>query len=173
MKKNAITVILVIFTLIFFGCRSTPKVYAPPKSSPVKYKIVYIEFEYSPEYLITVFDKRDIIDDLTKRINDLGFLVTIKPERADMTLKINIDALILPDRNARLKDRTTFGLAEGEAMMKYTAAFTDNKTFKDITETTETYKTSEFFPSKDELKEKFFSEMKDNILKFMSQYKGF
>lgn len=173
MKKNTITLVLILFTLMFFSCRSAPEVYAPPKASPANYKIVYIEFDYNPEYLITVFDKRDIVEDLTKRINDLGFQVTIKQERADMTLKINIDTLILPDRNDRLKDRTTFGLAEGEAMMKYTAAFTDNKTFKDITETTETYTTTKYFPAKDELKEEFFSQMKDDLLKFMYQYKGF
>ena len=173
MKKNVITIALILFTLIFFSCRSTPEVYAPPKVSPAKYKILYIELDYNPEYLITVFNKRDVIEDLTKRINELGFLVTIKPERADMNLKINIDALVLPGRNERLKDRTTFGLAEGEAMMIYTAVFTDSRSFKEITKKTDTYKTSKYFPSKDELREKFFSRMKDDILKYMSQYGGF
>jgi len=173
MKKNVITIALILFTLIFFSCRSTPEVYAPPKVSPAKYKILYIELDYNPEYLITVFNKRDVIEDLTKRINELGFLVTIKPERADMNLKINIDALVLPDRNERLKDKSTFGLAEGEAMMTYTAVFTDSRTFKEITIKTDTYKTSKYFPSKDELRKKFFSRMKDDILKYMSQYGGF
>ena len=117
--------------------------------------------------------ERDVIEDLTKRMNDLGFLVTIKPERADMNLKINIDALVLPGRNERLKDRSTFGLTDGEAMMTYTAVFTDSRTFKEIAKKTETYKTSKYFPSKDELREKFFSQMKDDILKYMSQYGGF
>jgi hypothetical protein len=173
MKRNAIAVVLIFFTLVFFSCRSTPDIYAPPKANPAKYKTVYIDFDYNPVYLITVFDKKDIVDELTKRMNELGFMVTIKQERADMILKIYIDPLILPDRNDRLKDRTTFGLMEGEAMMKYTASFTDNKTFKDITGITETYKTKKYFPSKEELKESFFTRMKDDIMKFMLQYGGF
>ena len=173
MKKNALSILLILFTVTFFSCRSAPEVYAPPSISPAKYKNLYIEFEYNPEHLITVFDKKDIIEDLTKRINRLGLFVTTKPERADMILKINIDTFISAERNSRLKARTTFGLADGESLMIFTATFMDNKTFKEITKTTETYKLTKFFPSKEEIKEKFFDKMKDDILKHISQYKGF
>ena len=147
MKKYALASILIIFIVAFFSCRSAPEVYAPPSVSPVKYKNLYIEFDYSPELLITVFDKRDIVENLTKRINDLGLFVTTKPERADMILKINIDTLILSERKPRLRARSTFGLADGESLMIFTATFMDNKTFKEITKTTETYKITKFFPS--------------------------
>lgn len=177
MKKKVLTISLILSfilsTLLFFSCRSTPEVYAPAKASPAKYKKLFIELEYDPEFLITVFDKRNIIEDLTKRTNELGFFVTTKPERADMILKINIDTFNLSERNERLKDKTTFGLAKGDAIMKYTATFTDNETFKEITSTGETYKNNKFFPSKEEVKELFFNTMKDDILKHMSQYKGF
>lgn len=176
MKKNVLailTISLILSTALFFSCRSVPEVYAPPKVSPAKYKNLFVEFEYDPEFLITVFDKRSVVGDLTKRMNELGFFVTTKPERADMILKINIDTFILPDRNTRLKDRSTFGLAEGEALMIFTATFTDNKTFKEITATNGTYRNNKFFPSKEEVKELFLKMMKDDILKHMSQYKGF
>jgi hypothetical protein len=173
MKKNALSILLILFTVTFFSCRSAPEVYAPPSISPAKYKNLYIEFDYNPEYLITVFDKRDIVENLTKRINDLGLFVTTKPERADMILKINIDTFLLSERNPRLRARSTFGLVDGESLMIFTATFMDNKTFKEITKTTETYKISKFFPSKEEIKEKFFDMMKDDILKYMSQYKSF
>jgi hypothetical protein len=173
MKKNVLTISLILSAMLFFSCRSTPEIYAPPKASPVKYRNLFIELEYSPEFLITIFDKRSVIEDLTKRVNELGFFVTTRPERADMILKINIDTFNLPERNERLKDRTTFGLAKGEAMMKYTATFTDNKTFKEITSTDKTYKNNKFFPSREEVKELFLNMMKDDILKHMSQYKDF
>ncbi len=173
MKKNALSIVLILFTVAFFSCRSAPEVYAPPSVTPAKYKNFYIEFEYNPEYLITVFDKKDVIEDLTKRINELGLFVTTKPERADMILKINIDTFLLSERNTRLKARSTFGLADGESLMIFTATFMDNKTFKEITKTTETYKFSKFFPSKGEIKGEFFNMMKDDILKYMSQYKSF
>jgi hypothetical protein len=90
-----------------------------------------------------------------------------------MILRITIEDLILSKRNKRLFARTSFGLAEGVSMMAYTASFVDGNTFDEIISTENELKTKLFFPSKEEVKEKFFTEMREEIVDFMTQNKVF
>lgn len=180
MKKQTLRSIYAISTLsivilisAMMACKSTPKVYIPPPVNITTYQKIYIEFEYDPVFLMTVQDRKEIIKDLTSRINAMGFTITTTLERADMLLEITIDELLLTDRNERLTARASFGLAKNESLMIYTASFIDSKTYEEITSTGNTMKNRKFFPSKEEVKKIFFSQMKDEILEFMSKNKIF
>ncbi len=90
-----------------------------------------------------------------------------------MILTVTVDDLVLVRRNERLVARGTFGLVRDAASMSYTASFVDNRTLDEITAKKGVLKTTKYFPSKERIKEKFFSEMKDEILEFVSESKAF
>jgi hypothetical protein len=173
MKKIVVFLVVMFLFAVLSGCRSGPNIYVPPPVSAQKYKSVYIDVVYDPVLLVTYEDKKGIIEDLQSRIHAMGFDVSMFPDRADMTLKITINELILADRGGRLMSRATFGLTKNQALMIYTASFVDTKTSDEITSTTNELRTKKYFPSKEEIKAKFFSQMKDEILEFMSASKAF
>ena len=173
MKKIALSFLITLLVLSVAGCKSSPDIYLPAPINIAKYKNVYIDVIYDPLLLMTVKDKKGIIEDLTTYINAMGFYVGNEPESADMILRITIDDLILSERNKRLVARTSFGLTKGESWMMYTASFVDGNTFDEIISTKNELKTRLYFPSKEEVKEKFFTEMREEIIDFMKQNKVF
>ena len=173
MKKIALSLFLIFLVLTVAGCKSSPDIYLPTPINVAKYKNVYIDVIYDPLLLMTIEDKKGIIEDLTTYINAMGFYVGTEPENADMVLRITIEDLILSERNKRLFARTSFGLAAGESLMTYTASFVDGNTFEEIIANKGELKTKLYFPSKEEIKKKFFSEMREEIIDFMTQNKVF
>ncbi len=173
MKKIALPLLFTLLILSAAGCKSSPDIYLPAPVNVVNYKNVYIDVIYDPLLLMTIEDKKGIIEDLTTYINAMGFRVGTESEDADMILRITIDELILSERNKRLFARTSLGLAEGESLMKYTASFIDGNTFEEIIASEGEMKTKLFFPSREEVKKKFFSQMREEIIDFMTQNKVF
>lgn len=173
MKKNVILASCVIFAIALSCCKSGPRAYAPPPVSPAKYKSVYVDVVYDPVLLVTHDDTEAIVKDLHSRLAAMGFVPSISSDHADMTLRITIDELDLTGREGRLLAGATFGLTKKKARMIYTASFVDNKTLDEITSVKHEFDSKKYFPSKEELKAKFIAEMKDQIVKFMSESKDF
>lgn len=173
MKKIVLFLLATFLILTAAGCKSSPDIYLPAPINVAKYKNVYIDVIYDPLLLMTIEDKKGIIEDFTTYINAMGFYVGTEPENADMILRITIEELILSERNKRLFARTSFGLAEGESLMIYTASFVDGNTFEEIIASKSELKTKLFFPSREEIKKNFFSEMREEIIDFMMQNKVF
>jgi len=173
MKKISMVVSILIIIAGLLSCKSGPNVYTPPSVSPAKYKTIFVDFVYDPILLITQDEKTRVTEDLQSRLNTMGFGISTSRDRADMLLTITIDELELARRNERLVARTTFGLARDAAFMAYTASFVDNRTLDEIVSTKGELKTTKYFPSKDEIKAKFLSDMEDEILEFISESKAF
>jgi len=173
MKKISISICVLFAVICVMSCKSGPQVYTPPPVSPAKYKSVFVDFVYDPILLITQDEKTRVVEDMQSRLHAMGFNLATVQDRADMILTITIDELILVRRNDRLMARSTFGLVKDAASMAYTASFVDNKTLDEITSKKGTLKTTKYFPSKEEIKGKFFSEMEDEILTFISESKVF
>ncbi|MBN1880946.1 MAG: hypothetical protein JW885_02125 [Deltaproteobacteria bacterium] len=160
---------LMILACTVIGCKSTPKpAYVAPPVNIATYKSVYLEVAYDPVLLVTVEDKKRLIANFSEYLTQAGFLVTMKPERADMIMKVSIDELILSDRNERLAKRITFGLKKGESLIVYSALFTDARTFQEITKTEGSAKAKGYFPSEQDIKDKFLTIMEQDIMEFMS-----
>jgi hypothetical protein len=174
MKKTIVVMSILFVIAAIAGCKSGPSsVYTPPPVSPAKYKTIFVDFVYDPIFLITQDEKTGVIEDLQSRLHAMGFAISTSRERADMLLTVTVDELELVRRNDRLVARTTFGLAKDAASMAYTASFVDNGTLDEIVSKKGRMKTSKYFPSKEKLKKKFLGEMEDEIIKFVSEYKGF
>ncbi len=173
MKKTIVVMSMLLIIAGSAGCKSAPSVYTPPPVSPAKYKTIFVDFVYDPIFLITQDEKTGVIEDLQSRLHAMGFAISTSRERADMLLTVTIDELDLVRRNDRLVARTTFGLAKDAASMAYTASFVDNATLEEIVSKKGRLRTSKYFPSKQKVKKKFFAEMEDEIVKFVSEYKGF
>ncbi|MBN2225455.1 MAG: hypothetical protein JW765_12320 [Deltaproteobacteria bacterium] len=172
--KRIIIVLSVLFIMVSISsCKSGPQVYAPPPVTPVKYRTVFIDFVYDPVFPVTHDERTRVVEDLQSRMNGMGFAISTSQDRADMLLTITIDDLELARRNDRLVARTTFGLAKDAAFMVYTASFVDNRTLDEIVSKNGKLKTTKYFPSKEEIKTTFFSEMEDEILEFISESKAF
>lgn len=169
MKKIIILVSIVIAVGVLSGCKSGPQAYLPPPESPYKYKTVFVDMVYDPIMLITHNEKLEVVGDLQSRMYGMGFGIATSPDRADMILTVTIDELSLVRRNDRLMARSTFGLVKDAASMVYTASFVDSRTLDEITSRKGTLTTTKYFPSKERIKEMFFSEMKDEILIFISE----
>jgi hypothetical protein len=170
---------IIVFASILFvmaslsGCKSGPHVYAPPPVTPEKYKTVFIDLIYDPILLITYDEKVRVVEDLQSRLNGMGFGIATTQDRADMALIITIDKLELPGRNERLMARSTFGLVKDAALMAYTASFVNSRTLDEIGLKKGTLKTTKYFPSQEEIRAILFSDMEDEILKFVSESKNF
>ncbi len=173
MKKIIVFVSVLSAVVTLFGCKSGPQVYAPPPVTPEKYKTVFIDVVYDPILLITQDEKVRVVEDLQSRLNRMGFGIATSQDRADMILTVSIDELGLVHRNERLMARTTFGLVKDAAFMAYTASFVDSRTLDEITSKKGTLKTTKYFPSQEQIKAILFSEMEDEILKFVSESKAF
>jgi hypothetical protein len=173
MKKIIVLVSTFVIMMSLSGCKSGPQEIAAPPVAPEKNKSVFVDVVYDPAFLITYDEKQGVIEDLQSRLHAMGFGLATSQDRADMILKITIDDLLLAERNERLMTRTTFGLVKDGAYMTYTASFIDNGTFDEITSKKGRVKTTRFFPTPEEIKAKFFSEMEDDILSFMSESTAF
>jgi hypothetical protein len=165
---------LVVMMFALVGCKSSPEpVYMSPAVHVTTYKTVYIEVSYDPALRVTVEDKKRLLDNFSAYLTESGFTVTMKPERADMLMEVSIDELILSDRNERLAKRITFGLKKGESLILYSAVFTNAVTFQEITKTEGSAKAKRFFPSEEEIKDKFFTVMEEDIMEFMASSSAF
>ena len=173
MKKIAFCLLIIFLALSMAGCKSSSDLHLPAPIGVAKYKTVNIDVIYDPLLLVTIEDKKGIIEDLTPYVNAMGFGVIDDPDTADMILRITIDDLIISERNKRLFAGTSFGLTKGESLMIYTASFVDGNTFDEIISTENELKTKLFFPSKEEVKKKFFTEMREEIIDFMINNKVF
>jgi hypothetical protein len=173
MKKISIVLSILFVVAGLSSCKSGPHVYTPPPVSPAKYKTIFVDVVYDPILLITQDEKTRVIEDLQSRLHTMGFGISTSQDRADMLLTITINELVLVRRNERLMARTTFGLAKDAAFMAYTASFVDNRTLDEIISKKGELKTTKYFPSKEEIKAKFLSEMEDEILEFISESKAF
>ena len=173
MKKISILIFVLFAVVSIMSCKSGPEVYTSPPVSPAKYKSVFVDFVYDPVLLITQDEKTGVIEDMQSRLHAMGFSIATIQDRADMILTITIDELTLVRRNDRLMARSTFGLVKDAASMAYTASFVDNKTLDEITSKKGTVKTTKYFPSKEEIRAKFLSEMEDEIVTFISESKAF
>jgi hypothetical protein len=173
MKKIGVFLFPLLLLAMVFGCKSGPEIYVPPPMNVVSYKTVSIEVVYDPLFLMTVEDSKNIVEELTAPLTAMGFTVTNSQEFSDMILRITIDELILSDRHERLFARTSFGLAEGESFMKYTASFIDVKTFEEIESTSGEFLIKKYFPSREEIKGEFFSSMQEEIITFIEGKKTF
>jgi hypothetical protein len=176
MKKISIFISVISVLLIAISlpsCKSGPQAYVPPPVSPEKYRSVFVDMVYDPILLVTNDEKLSVVEDLQSRLHAMGFAIATSPDRADMILTVTIDDLVLVRRNERLMARGTFGLVRDAASMSYTASFVDNRTLDVITSKKGALKTTKYFPSKERIKEKFLSEMKDEILEFVSESKAF
>lgn len=173
MKKSVSCFLAVGILSIMIGCASVSDVYIPGSVSTKTYHSVYIDLTYDPTLLITVQEKKAIISDLTSRLGTMGFLVIKRVDEADMTLKINIDELLLSDRNDRLTASTTFGLAKGESLMTYTATCIDARTFAELAKISNTNTVKRYFPSMSEIKKEFFEKMKNEIVDMIYEAKTF
>ncbi len=169
MKKIIVLVSMLIVMMGLSACKSGPQEIGAPPAAPEKNKSISIEMVYDPALLITYEEKTGVIEDLQSRLHAMGFGVATSQDRADIILKITVNDLLLAPRNKRLMARTTFGLVKDEAYMTYSASFIDNRTFDEIASRNGRVKTTKFFPSHEEIKAKFFSEMEDDILSFMSE----
>ena len=166
--------VLVILTCTVIGCKSTPEpAYMPPPANVTTYKSVYIEVTYDPILRVTMEDKKRLNTNFAEYLTEAGFLVTMKPERADMIMEVSIDELILSDRNERLAKRITFGLKKGESLIMYSALFTNASTFQEITKTEGSAKFKRYFPSQEEIKDDFFTIMEHDIMEFMASSSAF
>jgi len=178
MKRHEIIslllVSLAILTCAVIGCKSTPEpAYMPPPVNVTTYTSVYIEVTYDPAFLVTIENKKRLIANFSEYLTEAGFLVTMKPERADMIMEVSIDELILSDRNERLANRITFGLKKGESLIIYSAHFTNAKTFQEITKTEGSAKVKRYFPSQEDIKDEFFTIMEHDIMEFMASSSAF
>jgi len=178
MKRHEIIslllVSLAILTCAVIGCKSTPEpAYMPPPVNVTTYTSVYIEVTYDPAFLVTIENKKRLIANFSEYLTEAGFLVTMKPERADMIMEVSIDELILSDRNERLAKRITFGLKKGESLIIYSAHFTNAKTFQEITKTEGSAKVKRYFPSQEDIKDEFFTIMEHDIMEFMASSSAF
>jgi len=166
--------ILVIFTFTMIGCKSSPEpVYMPPTVSYTTYKTVYIDVTYDPTLPVTVENQKRLNDNFSEYLNQSGFVVTMKPERADMIMEVSIDELILSDRSERLAKRVTFGLSKGESLIMYTASFINAVTFQEITKTEGSAKVKRYFPSQEQIKDEFFTIIEQDIMEFMASSSAF
>jgi hypothetical protein len=173
MKKISVLVSVLFVIVGLLGCKSGPQAYVAPPVSPEKYKTVYIDLAYDPILLITNDEKIRVIEDLQSRLHGMGFGMATTQDRADMILTITIDELVLVRRNDRLVARSTFGLVKDAASMAYTASFVDSRTLDEITSKKGTMKTTKYFLSKEKIRARFFSEMEEEILEFVSESKTF
>lgn len=169
MKKITIYVFVLVVLAGLLSCRSGPDTDGSPPVYTQKYGSVFIDMVYDPVMLITHNEKIQVVEELQSRLHALGFGIATSADRADILLTVTVDELVLADRNDRLVARGTFGLIKDPAYMTYTAAFVDNKTLDDIVVTTETVKTTKYFPSRDKIKAEFFAEMVDTIDTFISE----
>ena len=176
-RREIISLLLVslaILTCAVIGCKSTPEpAYMPPPVNVTTYTSVYIEVTYDPAFLVTIENKKRLIANFSEYLTEAGFLVTMKPERADMIMEVSIDELILSDRNERLAKRITFGLKKGESLIIYSAHFTNAKTFQEITKTEGSAKVKRYFPSQEDIKDEFFTIMEHDIMEFMASSSAF
>ena len=173
MKKIIVLISFLFAVTVLLSCKSGPQGYAPTPVAPVKYKTVYIDMVYDPIMLITHDEKLGVVGDLQSRMAGMGFGISTSPDRADMVLTVTIDELSLVRRNDRLMARGTFGLVKDAASLVYTASFVDSRTFDEITSRKGTLRTTKYFPSKEKIKEQFFSEMKEEIVEFIYESKVF
>jgi hypothetical protein len=173
MKKISVILSVLFAVVSLSGCKSGPQAYVPPPVSTAKYKSVFVDMVYDPILLITYDEKTNAVEDLQSRLHGMGFGVATSPDRADMIITITVDELVLVRRNDRLMARSTFGLVKDGASMTYTTSFVDSRTLDEITSTKSVLRTTRYFPSKEKIKSKFFSEMEDEILQFISESKAF
>jgi|GEM_PF-2537276 len=173
-RRDSISIIMGVLVIVMFaviGCKSSPEpvpAYMPPAVHVTTYKTVYIEVSYDPELRVTVEDQKRLVANFSEYLNASGFTVTMMPERADMIMEVSIDELVLSDRNERLAKRITFGLKKGESLILYSAVFTNAVTFQEITKTEGSAKMKRYFPSEEEIKDKFFTIMEHDIMEFMA-----
>lgn len=169
MKKVSVCVSVFFMVVSLLGCSSGPETYAQPPVSSAEHGNIFIDMVYDPVLLITHDEKVLVVENLQARLHTMGFGIATSADRADMLLTVTVDELVLVDRNDRLMARTTFGLVKDAAYMAYTASFVDNKTLDEITVTKGEVKTSKYFPSKQKIKAKFFAEMEDEIVAYISE----
>ena len=166
--------VMIILTCTMVGCKSAPEpAYMPPPVNIISYKSVYIEVTYDPAFLMTIDDNKRLIANFSEYLTEAGFLVTMKPERADMIMEVSIDELILSDRNERLAKRMTFGLKKGESIIIYSAHFTNAITFQEITKTEGSARAKNYFPTREKIKDDFFTIMEHDIMEFMASSSAF
>jgi hypothetical protein len=173
MKKLIVLASILAIMTSLSGCKSGPQAHEAPPVIAEKNKSVFVDMVYDPALLITYDDKQGVIEDLQSRLHAMGYGIATSQDRADIILKITITDLVLAPRNKRLLSRMSFGLVKDEAYMTYTASFVDSRTFDEIAAREGRVKLKKYFPSAEEIKAKFLSEMKDDVLTFMSESSAF